>query len=75
MIFVCAMVVIVSLKGKADGIMLSILFSRAFDMDWIFHCIFGTFNHIERMMVQVERVLKLEKIPQEKFEGTEKAPA
>ena len=59
------MVVIVNLKGKADGIMLSILFSRAFDMDWIFHCIFGTFNWIEREMVDVARVLKLEKIPQE----------
>ena len=70
LIFICAMVVIVSLKGKADGIMLSILFSRAFDMDWIFHCIFGTFNWIEREMVDVARVLKLEKIPQEKDEAT-----
>ena len=65
LIFICAMVVIVNLKGKADGIMLSILFSRAFDMDWIFHCIFGTFNWIEREMVDVARVLKLETIPQE----------
>ena len=59
------MVVIVQLKGKTDGIMLSMLFSRAFDLDWIFHCIFGTYNWIEREMVDVERVLKLEKIPQE----------
>ena len=59
------MFVIIQFKGKADGILLSILFSRAFDLDWIFHCIFGTYNWIEREMVDVERVLKLEKIPQE----------
>ena len=66
---------VIYMKNKHDNIMLSILFARCLDLDWTFHCIFGTFNHIERMMVQVERVLKLEKIPQEKFEGTEKAPA
>ena len=55
--------------------MLSILFGRCLDLDWTFHCIFGTFNWVERMMVQVERVLKLEKIPQEKNKGTETAEA
>ena len=75
LIFVAAVVVVITMKGKYDSIMLSMLFSRCLDLDWTFHCIFGTFNHIERFMVQVERVLKLEHIPQEKFEGTEKAPA
>ena len=75
LIFVAAVVVVITMKGKYDNIMLSMLFSRCLDLDWTFHCIFGTFNHIERFMVQVERVLKLENIPQEKFEGTEKAPA
>lgn len=71
LIFVFAIAVCIGLRGKADKIMLSILFSRTLDLDWTFHCIFGTFNWVERMMVQVERVLKLETIPQEKFEGTE----
>ena len=67
MIFVACVMVVISQKNKQDNIMLSILFSRCLDLDWTFHCIFGTFNHVERFMVQIERVLKLEKIPQEKF--------
>ena len=75
LIFVATVVVVIAMKGKYDNIMLSILFSRCLDLDWTFHCIFGTFNWVERMMVQVERVLKLENIPQEKFQGTEEAAA
>ena len=50
-IFVAAVIVVVTMKGQYDNIMLSILFSRCLDLDWTFHCIFGTYNWVERMMV------------------------
>ena len=51
LIFLAAIVVVISNKGKADDILLTILFTRTLDLDHIFHCIFGTYNWVERMMV------------------------
>ena len=72
LIFLAALAIVISMKGTSDDILLSILFTRTLDLDWTFHCIFGTYNWVERMMVQVERILKMERIPQEKNDGTQK---
>ena len=75
LIFLASLAIVIAMKGTTDNILLSILFTRTLDLDWTFHCIFGTYNWVERMMVQVERILKMEKIPQEKNEGTQKVDA
>ena len=51
LIFLATLAIVISMRATADKILLSILFARTLDLDGTFHCIFGTYNWVERMMV------------------------
>ena len=62
---VCAIVTCVMNKGVVSNITLVLLLNWS-DMGWLQH-FFGCYNHIQRMMVNVQRVFNLQAAPQENY--------
>ena len=55
---IAAIITCVMNKGVVSNVTLCILFNKTIHLDWLMH-IFGTFNHFQRLMVQVQRVFNL----------------
>lgn len=61
-------------KGSVAGASLVIALNYSTEMGWFMH-FFGCLNWFMRMLTDVQKVFNLQECPQEKFKGTEKAPA
>lgn len=74
LIFAILTIFIVAMnKGVVAGGVLCVALQYGCEMGWIMHW-FGCLNWFMRMLIDVQKVLNLQDAPQEKFEGTEKAP-
>lgn len=71
---IAAIITCIMNKGTVSNVTLCILFQKTIDLEWLMH-IFGTINHFQRLMVQVQRVFNLQNAPLEKHEGEIKAEA
>ena len=68
---ICAIVTCVMNKGIVSNVTLVLLLNWS-DMGWLQH-FFGLYNHIQRMMCDVQRVFNLQAAPQENYEQAEEA--
>lgn len=66
---VCAIVIIIVNKGIVSNVTLVLLVNWS-DMGWLQH-FFGCYNHIQRVMCDVQRVFNLQAAPQENYESKE----
>ena len=62
---ICAIVTCVANKGVVSSVTL-VLLTNWSDMGWLQH-FFGCYNHIQRVMCDVQRVFNLQAAPQEKY--------
>ena len=60
-------------KGSIAGASLVIALNYSTEMGWFMH-FFGCLNWFMRMLTDVQKVFNLQECPQEKAQGTEKAP-
>ena len=60
-------------KGSIAGASLVIALNYSTEMGWFMH-FFGCLNWFMRMLTDVQKVFNLQECPQEKTQGTEKAP-
>lgn len=67
-ISICAIVICIVNKGVVSNVTLVLLLNMSTNMDWLQH-FFGCYNHIQRMMIEVQRVFNLQAAPQEKYES------
>lgn len=74
LIFAVLTIFIVAMnKGVVASGVLCVALQYGTEMGWLMHW-FGCLNWFMRMLIDVQKVLNLQSAPQEKFEGTEKAP-
>ena len=74
LIFAVLTIFIVAMnKGVVAGGVLCVALQYGCEMGWVMHW-FGCLNWFMRMLIDVQKVLNLQDAPQEKFDGTEKAP-
>ena len=71
MTMVTAILVCLTLKGKVNNVLLSLLLTYTLNLDWIQH-LFGCFNWLERNAIHCERLFNLTRIDQEATEGETK---
>ena len=66
-----AIVACLTLKGRVDNILLSMLLTYTLDLNWVQH-LFGCLNWFERNAIHCERLFNLTRIEQERVEGETK---
>ena len=66
-----AIVACLTLKGRVDNILLSMLLTYTLDLNWVQH-LFGCLNWFERNAIHCERLFNLTRIEQELVEGETK---